>query len=174
MLVRIAACVGVLVGSLDGALAFAFHFNMAAVPIQIADAVLTAVILPLELVPVLLVIYAILQRQQLDSARWLVATFALLSGTWYSFGNIVGQGIRFTHWTLGPKMQQPLFTVLGNSFSVQILLRTLLFLSIVYAVIRYSMANQRRQTNLEREFQNARELQQILVPETLPAIPGFT
>ena len=62
----------------------------------------------------------------------------------------------------------------GNSFSVQILLRTLLFLSIVYAVIRYTIANQRRQTNLEREFQNARELQQILVPETLPAIPGFT
>jgi Stage II sporulation protein E (SpoIIE) len=172
--VRIAAWIGVLVASLDGALAFAYHFNMPAVPIQIADAVLTAVILPLELVPVLLVIYAILQRQQLDSARWVVAIFALLSGTWYSFGNIVGQGIRFTHWTLGPRMQQPLFTLLGNSFSVQILLRTLLFLSIVYAVIRYSAANQRRQTNLEREFQNARELQQILVPETLPAISGFT
>ena len=91
-------------------------------------------------------IYAILRRQQLDSARWLVAIFALLSGTWYSFGNIVDQGIRFTHWTLGSKMQQPVFTLLGNSFSVQILLRTLLFLSIVYAVIRYSIANRRRQT----------------------------
>jgi hypothetical protein len=172
--VRIAASAGLLVGSLDGALAFAFHFNMPAVPLQIADAVLTAVILPLELVPVLLVIYAILHRQQLDSARWLVAIFALLSGAWYSFGNIIDQGIRFTHWTLGPRMRQPVFTLLGNSFSVQILLRTLLFLSIVYAVIRYSIANRQRQANLEREFQNARELQQILVPETLPAIPGFT
>jgi hypothetical protein len=173
-LVRIAAYVGVLVGFLDGALAFAFRFNITAVPIQIADAILTAFILPLELVPILLVIYAIRQRQQLDSARWLVAIFALLSGTWYSMGNIVDQGIRFTHWTLGPRMQQPVFTLFGNSFSVQILLRTLLFLSIVYAVIRYSIANRQRQTNLEREFQNARELQQILVPETLPAIPGFT
>jgi Stage II sporulation protein E (SpoIIE) len=173
-LVRIAACIGILVSFLDGALAFAFRFNVAAVPTQIADAVLTAVILPLELIPVLLVIYAIRQRQRLDSARWLVAIFALLSGTWYSFGNIVDQGIRFTHWTLGPRMHQPLFTLLGNSFNVQILLRTLLFLAIVYAVVRYSIANQRRQTNLEREFQNARELQQILVPETLPAIPGFT
>jgi hypothetical protein len=172
--VRIAACIAVLVGFLDGALALAYHFNMAAVPIQIADALLTAVILPLEVVPVLLVILAIRQRQELDSARWLVAILALLSGTWYSFGNIIDQGIRFTHWTLGPKIRQPVFTVLGNSFSVQILLRTLLFLSIVYAVIRYSMANRQRQANLEREFQNARELQQILVPETLPAIPGFT
>jgi hypothetical protein len=171
---RIAACIGVLAGSLDGALSFALHFNMAAVPIQIADAILTAVILPLELVPVLLVIYAIVEGRQLDSARWLVAIFALLSGTWYSFGNIVGQGVRFTHWTLAAKMQNPLFIFLGNRFSVQIVLRTLLFLSIVYAVIRYSIAYQQRQTELQREFQNARELQQILVPETLPAIPGFT
>jgi hypothetical protein len=172
--VQTAACVGVLVGALDGALAFAFHFNGPAVPIQIADAILTAIILPLELVPILLVIYAIRQRQHLDSARWLVAAAALLNGTWYSFGNIVDQGVRFTHWTLGTRMKAPLFTLFGNSFSVQILLRVLLFLSIVYAVIRYSIANQRRQNNLEREFQNARELQQILVPETLPAIPGFT
>jgi hypothetical protein len=172
--VQIAACVGVLVGALDGALAFAFHFNWPAVPIQIADVILTAIILPLELVPIFLVIYAIRQRQQLDSARWLVAVAALLSGTWYSLGNIADQGLRFTHWTLGPRMGQPLFTLFGNRFSVQVLLRILLFLSIVYAVIRYSIANQRRQSNLEREFQNARELQQILVPETLPAIPGFT
>jgi Stage II sporulation protein E (SpoIIE) len=103
-----------------------------------------------------------------------VAIFALLSGTWYSFGNIIDQGVRFTHWTIGEKMRVPLFVLLGNSFGIQILLRTLLFLSIVYAVVRYSINNQRRQTKLEREFQNARELQQLLVPETLPAIPGFT
>ena len=151
----------------------AIHFNLAEVPIQITDAILTSLILPLELVPILLVIYAILRRQRLDSARWMVAIFALLSGSWYSIGNIVDQGTRFTHWTLGSKMRQPLFTLFGNSFNVQILLRTLLFLSIVYAVIRYSIANQRRQTNLERKFQNARELQQILVPETLPPSPAL-
>ncbi len=173
-LVRIGAWIGLLVGCLDGALAFALHFGSPAVPVQIADAVLTAFILPLELVPMILVIYAIIRRQRLDSARWLVAILALLSGTWYSFSNIVDQGTRFTHWTLGAKMQLPIFTVFGSSINVQLLLRTLLFLAIVYAVIRYSIAHQKRQTNLEREFQNARELQQILVPETLPEIPGFT
>ena len=173
-LVRIGAFFGVLTAFLDGALSLAIHFDMNPVAVQIADAVLTAFILPLELVPILLVIYAILKRQRLDSARWVVAIFALLSGTWYSFGNIVDQGVRFTHWTIGPSMRVPLFVLWGNSFGVQILLRTLLFLSIVYAVLRYSITNQRRQNNLEREFQNARELQQILVPETLPAIPGFT
>ena len=173
-LVRVGAWIGLLVGCLDGALAFAYHFGSAAVPVQIADAVLTAFILPLELVPMILVIYAIVRRQRLDSARWLVAILALLSGTWYSFSNIVDQGTRFTHWTLGAKMQNTIFTVFGSNITVQLLLRTLLFLAIVYAVIRYSIAHQQRQTNLEREFQNARELQQILVPETLPEIPGFT
>jgi len=173
-LARIGAWVGVLSGCLDGALGFALRWGVNEVTVKIADALLTVVILPLELVPILLVAYALLRRQQLDSARWLVAIFALLNGTWYSVFNVAGQGSRFTHWTLGPRMQQPLFTLMGNSFNVQILLRTLLFLSIVYAVIRYSIAYQRRQSNLEREFQNARELQQILVPETLPAIPGFT
>jgi Stage II sporulation protein E (SpoIIE) len=173
-LVRVGAWIGLLAGCLDGALAFAYHFGSAAVPVQIADAVLTAFILPLELVPMILVIYAIVRRQRLDSARWLVAILALLSGTWYSFSNIVDQGTRFTHWTLGAKMQLPIFTVFGSSINVELLLRTLLFLAIVYAVIRYSIAHQQRQTSLEREFQNARELQQILVPETLPEIPGFT
>jgi Stage II sporulation protein E (SpoIIE) len=173
-LVRIGAWIGVLVGFVDGALAFAYRFEFPAVPVQVADAVLTSFILPLELVPIILVIYAIVRRQRLDPARWLVAILALLNGSWYSFSNIVDQGTRFTHWTLGARMAQPIFTVLGSSMSMQLLLRTLLFLSIVYAVIRYSMAYQQRQTSLEREFQNARELQQILVPETLPAIPGFT
>jgi Stage II sporulation protein E (SpoIIE) len=173
-LVTIGAWIGVLVGFVDGALAFAYRFEFPAVPVQIADAVLTCFMLPLELVPIILVIYAMVRRQRLDPARWLVAILALLNGSWYSFSNIVDQGTRFTHWTLGARMEQPIFTLLGSAVSVQLLLRTLLFLSIVYAVIRYSMAYQQRQTNLEREFQNARELQQILVPETLPAIPGFT
>jgi serine phosphatase RsbU (regulator of sigma subunit) len=46
-------------------------------------------------------------------------------------------------------------------------------MAIVYAVLRYSIENRRRQTALEQEFQNARELQQVLVPEDLPPLPGF-
>ena len=173
-LVKIGAWISVLAGCFDGALAFGLHFGAPEVPIQIADAALTAFVIPLEWVPMALVIYAIVHRQRLDFARWLVAILALLNGTWYSLSNLLDQGTRFTHWTLGAKMQLTIFTVFGSSINVQLLLRTLLFLAIVYAVIRYSIAHQQRQTNLEREFQNARELQQILVPETLPEIPGFT
>ena len=33
--------------------------------------------------------------------------------------------------------------------------------------------NRRQQSALEQEFKNARELQQVLVPEALPSLPGF-
>jgi Stage II sporulation protein E (SpoIIE) len=173
-LARIGAWLSLLAGFFDGGLALLLRFGLGDVPLKLADAALTAIILPLELVPILLVSYAILRRTRLDSARWLVAVSALLSGTWYSLGNCADQGIRFTHWTLGKRMNEMSFSLFGSRIGVQLLLRTLLFLCIVHAVVRYTIANQRRQTNLEREFQNARELQQILVPETLPNIPGFT
>ena len=54
----------------------------------------------------------------------------------------------------------------GSPIGLLTIVRTLLFLSIVYAVIRYSIAERRRQAGMEQEIQNARELQQILVPET--------
>jgi diguanylate cyclase len=155
-LVTICAWIGVLVGCVDGALAFAYRFEFPAVPVQITDAILTCFMLPLELIPIILVIYAMARRQRLDPARWLVAILALLNGTWYSFSNLVDQGTRFTHWTLGASMEQPLFTAFGSAVNMQLLLRTLLFFSIVYAVIRYSMAYQQRQTSLERVPECAR------------------
>jgi len=67
-----------------------------------------------------------------------------------------------------------LFSINGNPINVLLAIRTLLFLSIVYAVVRYSIETRRRTAVLEQEFQNARALQQVLVPEALPAVPGFT
>ncbi len=50
---------------------------------------------------------------------------------------------------------------------------TLLFVSIVYAVYRYSVDQSKRQLAVEQEFKSAQELQRVLIPETLPPIPGF-
>jgi serine phosphatase RsbU (regulator of sigma subunit) len=50
---------------------------------------------------------------------------------------------------------------------------TLLLVAIIYAVFRYMQETLRRQGALEQEFKSARELQQILIPETLPELPGF-
>jgi len=170
---RIIAVVTTFGGILDGSLGFLYG-AISGTQFQLADAVLTGVILPGEAIPVLLAIYAVVIRKRLDSARWLVAGFAILSGTFYAITNVAAQGVRFTHWTLAANMNGLHITLLGSTFSAQMILRTLLFIAIVYAVARYHMEDRRRRTALELEFENAREIQQVLVPESLPTIPGFT
>jgi len=49
----------------------------------------------------------------------------------------------------------------------------LLLVSVVIAVYKHQRESTRRQNTLEQEFKSARELQRVLVPEGLPALPGF-
>jgi len=126
-----------------------------------------------ELFPIFLVALAIARRRHLDSTRWFVALFAFLSQTTIATGYALGQGNRFTHWTLSNKLHTPLFSVLGNRFDAQTIFDALLLISIVYAVYRSSVDTYNRQMIMEREFHNARELQQVLIPEDLPVIPGY-
>ena len=171
-LMRWGAWITVLVGMVDGSLAFFFP-ALSATAFQLVDAILTALILPQEVVPVLLVVLAIVTRRKLDSARWAVATLAVLNAVWYAVSNIAAQGIRFTHWTLADKMGAFHISFFGSNLGAQLLMRSALFLAIVYAVGRYAVDNLRRQTTLEREFQNAKELQQVLIPQHLPELAGF-
>ena len=171
--IKIFAVLSLVAGTVDGALGFVIG-NLAKSTFQITDAALTSLILPGEALPIVLVIYAVLRRRKLDSARWLVASIALANDVVYAVSNISQQGVRFTHWRLAGWINGLHVTVFGTVLSVQTGLRTALFLAIVYAVLRYAVDYRHRQTAMEREFQNAREVQQVLVPETLPSIPGFT
>jgi serine phosphatase RsbU (regulator of sigma subunit) len=85
----------------------------------------------------------------------------------------VQQGSRYTHWTFGDKIAAPLFIINGNVLTAQTVADSLLLLAIIYAVYRYIQESSRRQSALEQEFKSARELQQVLIPESLPALPGF-
>jgi hypothetical protein len=142
-------------------------------PQQIADAALTTVFTVTEALPQVLVVIAIVRRKRLDSARWMVAIFAFLVQMLSVAQIAAQQGSRYTHWTLGEWIYAPLFTVNGNPISPYTVASTLLLLSIIYAVYRYSADSSRRQSALEQEFKSARELQQLLIPATLPAVPGF-
>jgi hypothetical protein len=171
---RMAALFVFLGGFCDGALFLVYPSLLNGVQFQIADAVFTIPLLLAEGIPIVLVIFALIRRRHLDSARWVVAIFAFLSAMAYAVQNISQQGIRFTHWTLSDKLNGTLISLNGNPLNLITILRTLLFLSIVYAVIRYSISERRHQAALEQELQNARELQQILVPERLPVLAGFS
>jgi hypothetical protein len=170
--IKIFAIGSLIAGAFDGSLGFLYG-TMSKSTFQITDAVLTFFILPGESIPIFLVVYAVVRRRRLDSARWIVASIALANDVMYAVSNIAAQGVRFTHWPLASWLNGLHLTVFGSVIALQAALRTALFLAIVYAVLRYAADYRHRQADMEREFQNAREVQQVLVPEALPAIPGF-
>jgi Stage II sporulation protein E (SpoIIE) len=144
------------------------------VPLQVIDAILTVIFTPLETLPILLVVVAVIQRKRLDSARWMVAISAFIAEMIFVLRNATSQFVRFTHWTLRTKLNAPLFVFNGNPITPRVLANVFLLASVVYALYRYSIENRRQQAALEQEFKNARELQQVLIPETLPTVPGFS
>lgn len=142
--------------------------------LQVADAILTVIFTPLETLPIALATIALWQRKRLDSARWLVAIWAFIAEMIFVARNAATQFVRFTHWTLADKLNAPLLVVNGNSLNPRAIANTLLLLAIIYAVYRFSIDHRKQQAALEQEFKNALEIQQVLIPETLPKVPGFT
>jgi serine phosphatase RsbU (regulator of sigma subunit) len=169
---RILAVISLSFTSLDGVLAFLDWSNPANVRwIQLADGVFTFFFTVTQMFPWVLLGFGI--RKRLDSARWLVAITGLLTETLFALRIAAAQGSRFTHWTLGRRIGNPIFFVNGNAFTPQMITDTLLLLAIIYAVYRYMRDISRRQAALEQEFKSARELQQVLIPETLPELLGY-
>jgi Stage II sporulation protein E (SpoIIE) len=168
---RILACISIFCGASDGLLILLDWSGPQVKMLQIADALLTLPTMLIEAYPLVLIGFAIGKR--LDTARWLVAILAALTQLTLGFQNITSQGVRFTHWTISQKVGRPLFTIGGNSFDLTTLELAFLLISIVYAVFRYSIEQSERQGLLEQEFKSAQELQQVLIPETLPSLSGY-
>jgi len=78
-------------------------------------------------------------------------------------------GWRAFFWPIKPQL------VLGRyNFSLHALFNMLLSLMLIVTVAQVQARYRRRQAALEMEVQSAREVQQVLMPEELPAIPGFS
>jgi Stage II sporulation protein E (SpoIIE) len=159
----------IVAGVLDGALAFLW--GHAGVGMQWMDTVLTVIILLVEVFP--FVIVGIGLQQRLEASRWWVAISALVSQMIDSIADISAAGQRFTHWTLFQLVNTPVFSIHGVAFKMANLAAIVLFISILYAVYRYSAEQQARQNELEREMQSAREIQRVLIPDVLPSLEGF-
>jgi serine phosphatase RsbU (regulator of sigma subunit) len=166
------AIVSLSCASLDGLLTlFDWSNPWLASWVQGADGILTVIFTATQMFPFVLLGFAL--RKRLDRARWLLATAALLSEMLFVVRVALAQGSRFTHWTLADKIAAPLFHFNGNALTPQMLANTLLLLAIIYAVYRFMRETTRRQGAMEQELKSARELQQVLIPETLPQLPGF-
>ena len=83
--------------------------------------------------------------------------------------NLAIQGIRFTHWTLFPRLSSLGFHIGSYFFNVAFILSTLLFLALIFTIAREQFLERERQARIELEVKSAREVQQILVPEETPA-----
>jgi len=138
---------------------------------EVLDAVATVGFSLPQIFP--LVLIALAFKQRMDPARRLVAVTAFLSDMYFVVGHTAEQGERFTRWTLYNTMTRPLFTVAGVDVSMPAILSLLLACAIVYAVYRYMVEQGQRQTALEQEYRNARAVQQVPIPDAIPAIEGF-
>jgi phosphoserine phosphatase RsbU/P len=136
------------------------------------DGVITVIAVPCNLYLVVLVAFAFGRR--LDSVRWVLVGSACLSQLLAVTAAIAMQGQRFTRWTLGQKLYSPLFHVGPVDLGAQSLLDLLVFFSILYAIYRYILEQRTRQATLEQELESARELQEVLIPEKPPALPGYS
>ena len=158
---------------LDGALTMFDWSNPAAVRWeQGLDGFLTIFETVPELLPLIIVAFAL--RKRLDLARWLVAICAAATSLISNFRIAVSQGSRYTHWTLGKTINAPLFTLWGNAITPIALSNMLLLLSVIYAVYRYTKEAAIRQGAMEQEMRSAQEVQQILIPELLPSLTGYS
>ena len=119
---------------------------------QVSDAVLTAFYLPFEAFPLVLVGYALFQRKQFDSARWLVAILAFLDEM--VLGSLATQSNKAASSQVGlsrTRSTRPFFSSMAIGISVGTLAGTLLLAAIVYAVYNSVREDQRRQDVLELE-----------------------
>jgi hypothetical protein len=173
-LTHIFAFVSLAATTLDGLIAIFWWTSEPLSKVRTADAIVTAIYALTAALPLALVTFAFSRSRRLDAAPRLVAILAFLSGMIQVISNIAPQGIRYTHWTLADKIAAPLFILNGNSVSIVPLTGMLLLISIVLAVYRNSLEARRRQIALEQELSDARELQQVLIPETPKSLPGYT
>jgi hypothetical protein len=156
-------------GAADGALAF--FWARATLWMQWADGILDTFIVVVQIFPFVLVYFGLRQKQ--DASRWAVAIGALVLQLINTLEAGSALGRRFTHWSFFDFINNPLFHIQGVYFYPEKVVSLVLFAAILFAVYRFALEQQARHAVMEREMQSAREIQQVLVPDNLPAIEGY-
>ena len=136
------------------------------------DAISTAVytILPLYILAIL--IAGLRRRRQLD--LWPLAFIVFITGMWVFAHNMTGQGPQIIQWKVVQEWMEGVGFSLGDyRFDMRAILQTLVFVAMVFTVAREQYLERKRQARMEMEVRSAREVQQVLVPETVPTVPGF-
>jgi hypothetical protein len=138
---------------------------------QAADLVAAAIT---ALTPIyLLVIVIVGVRRRASPALLPLALAAASYGSYNMLLNASMVGFRYTHFD--PRLNQldPAIPLGPYVFGIPAILNTMLFLVLLFTVSREQARERRRQTHIESEIASAHEVQDVLIPSDLPAIPGF-
>ncbi|HTX75575.1 MAG TPA: PP2C family protein-serine/threonine phosphatase, partial [Terracidiphilus sp.] len=112
-------------------------------------------------------------RRRLDRSRLFLAISALLVELVQLLQNM-DLGARWTHWDTSNWTAAAVVRVAGSPLTVTALLNLTFLIAILYSAWRYIAEADARQRALEQEYHSAQELQQVLVPEAIPALTGCT
>jgi hypothetical protein len=149
-----------------------FNWQSAGTAMQWIDGITTAIYQLAPIYILFIVGFGLARRKR--RSLWPLAITVFLFGVWTLVYENIGQGQRFTHWKLTGVVEALGLHLGGYTFSPLFLLDTLLFIVLVFTVAQQQLLERRRQMRLDTEIQSAREVQQVLVPEDVPAIAGFS
>jgi len=158
-------------GALFVDLALQAFWENARPAMQAAGMVSTAIT---ALTPVYLLVIVILAVRRRSSRALLpLALTATVYGIYNLVANASFVGIRYTVLDFPFKLN-PGIPLGPYVFGIPAILNTLLFLVLLHAVAREQARERRRQTHIESEIASAHEVQDVLIPNDLPAIPGLS
>ena len=173
-LTRIAAVVLIAISVLDAALGVLMPLSSQAGPAQTVESIATALMVPFSLYTLVPVGVAMYLRRRIDHSRWIVAATTAVAQTMYFLGVASDQSEFLVGWSLNKTLNGISFWIRGSRIFPQSVADAVVLVTVVYAVYRLAVEHRQRQITLEQELHNARELQQVLIPETQPEIPGFS
>lgn len=148
-------------------------FWEAAGPVMQATDMLSAAIMALTPIYTLVIVIAGVRKGLSRGLIPMVVTVTL-----YDCYNLAARsslvGIRYTHLFLPWDQLNPGFPLGPYLYGIPAILNTLMFLVLLYTVAHERSREMRRQAHVENEIASAHEVQDVLIPTDLPAIPGFT
>ena len=138
---------------------------------QAADIIAEAIT---ALTPIYLLFIVIVGvRRRASRALLPLALTAAIYGSYNMVVNASIVGIRYTHFYLPWYQLNPGIPLGPYEFGIPAILNTLFFLVLLFTVAREQAKERRRQLHIESEIASAHEVQDVLIPADLPAIPGF-
>jgi hypothetical protein len=138
---------------------------------QTADIVAAAIT---ALTPTYLLVIVIAGvRRRASRALLPLALTAAVYGSYNMVVNASLVGIRYTNFVLPWYQLNPAVPLGPYVFGIPAILNTMLFLVLLFTVAREQARERRRQIHIESEMASAHEVQDVLIPADLPAIPGF-